>query len=154
MYKHESWTLDKTTWDKIEVLWGKYWWITWELGEPYRNMMRTCSEHIGDKEKKQKNNFIHLTPKRKIFGPIMSACWAFSLVGMKLISKTICHHFWPELMAGAQTMVNSHHIHHLSYSLLLFIRWGASQVLFFWFFAMSQFDWPIMQKRTKLLRFP
>ncbi len=32
---------------------------------------------------------------------------------------------------------------HPSYSPLLFIRWGASQVQFF---AMSQFDWPITKK--------
>jgi hypothetical protein len=60
---------------------------------------------------------------------------------MKLISKTICHHFWPELMEGAQTTGNSHHIHHLSYSL------DEVPPKFNFFFAMSQFDWPIMQKR-------
>jgi len=79
-------------------------------------MMRTCSEHIGDKEKKQKNNIIHLTPKEKNW--TIHECMLGLLVGcMKLISKTICHHFWPQIMAGAQTTGHSHHIHHLSYSL-------------------------------------
>ncbi len=39
-------------WHKIEVLWGMLKGITWELGEPQGNMMRTCWEHIGNKEEK------------------------------------------------------------------------------------------------------
>jgi len=40
-------------WHKIEVLLGMLIGITWELGEPLGNMMRTCWEHIGNKEEKQ-----------------------------------------------------------------------------------------------------
>jgi hypothetical protein len=43
------------------------WGTPWEHDE---NMFRT---HWGQGEK-TKNNFIHLTPKRKKIGPIMSAC--------------------------------------------------------------------------------
>jgi hypothetical protein len=51
-----------TIWDKIEVLLGTPKGATWE---PQGNMMRTCWEHIGNKEEKQKKTPHLPTPKLK-----------------------------------------------------------------------------------------
>jgi hypothetical protein len=63
----ELWT-KPYIWHKIEVSWGKYWCIIWELGEPHGNMMRTCSEHIGHKEEKKKKTSSTSPPKGKKLG--------------------------------------------------------------------------------------
>jgi hypothetical protein len=42
------------------------------------------------------------TPKEKKTGPLVRAHWAFSLAAWTFISKTVCHHFWQYVMAGAQ----------------------------------------------------
>jgi hypothetical protein len=80
-------------------------------------MMRTCSEHIGDKEKKQKITSSTSPPKGKKNWANHEFMLSLFIGCMKLISKTICHHFWPEPMGRAQTTGKSHHIRHLSYSL-------------------------------------
>jgi hypothetical protein len=67
--------------------------------------------------KKRKPNINPRTPpdtQNEKTGPIMGACWAFPLAAWKSIPKTVCHHFWPDLMAGAEieqgskTKNNSH----------------------------------------------
>jgi hypothetical protein len=69
--------------------------------------MGTSWEHIENKEKKipsppsskRKNNWI----SHECMLSLLIDC-------MKLLfSKTIHHHFWPGLMAGAETMVQSLH---------------------------------------------
>jgi hypothetical protein len=62
-------------WDKIEVLLGTLWATTWELGEPQGNMLRTCWEHIENKEEKHtKKKLPPPHPEKENTGPIMCAC--------------------------------------------------------------------------------
>jgi len=79
VYLHESWTVGKPYEIKLKCYWKRLKGITWELGEPQNNMMRTCWEHIGNKEEKQKITPPTL-PRKEKKRPIMSTCWAFLLV--------------------------------------------------------------------------
>jgi hypothetical protein len=63
----------QTIWDKLKVLLGTSSGATEELGEPQRNMMKTCWEHNGNKEEKQKAT-PPAPPTKGKTGPIMSAC--------------------------------------------------------------------------------
>jgi hypothetical protein len=89
--------LGQTIWDQTEVLLGTSW-KTW--GTPW--------EHIGNKKWKppiQPSS----SPKKKNRPP-PHECMLSLLIGCmkKLIfSKTVCHHFWPGLMAGAWTVGHS-----------------------------------------------
>ncbi len=85
---------------------------SWTLGKPYGAIGNILGEHIWEHignlgtcweqgRKKKKTSPPH-TQKEKT-RPIMSACWAFPLAAFRIsISKTVCHHFWPGLMAGAE----------------------------------------------------
>jgi hypothetical protein len=105
VYIHGSWILGKLYGINLrfylECL-EKYnlrtWGTWWEL---YENMMRAHKEQA---EKKSSLPPSLSAPKKKTV-PLMSACLAFSLAAWNLfICITICHHFWPGLMARAQTM--------------------------------------------------
>ncbi len=89
-----SWELNfgQTLWNKSEVLLG----TSWELGEPYKNKMRTHWEPQKIKNQKSK---IALTVIGTNIGPLSCAYWAFSLVAWNFfILKTVCHRFWPGLL--------------------------------------------------------
>ncbi len=82
--------------DKSEVLLGTFWGnklrtrgISWEH---IWNMIRT-------RGKRKNIPLPHPLPKKKKLGPLMSPCSAFHLLHGTFISKTVCHHFWPGLMA-------------------------------------------------------
>jgi hypothetical protein len=76
------------------------WEITWELGEPDENHMRTWWEHIKNKRKKILPPSL---PQRKKLDP----SWVHGGCMKLFISITICNHFWPGLLAGAQTVGHS-----------------------------------------------
>jgi len=70
---HESSALGKPYGIKLKCHWKCLKGTTWELGKSQKNMMRTCWEHIGNKEEKQKITAPTL-PRKEKRGPIMSTC--------------------------------------------------------------------------------
>jgi len=62
----------QTIWDKAEVLFGKSWGTTLELGEPHGNMMGT---HLGTREKTKITSPPPSSAKQKKLNPLS----AFSL---------------------------------------------------------------------------
>jgi len=103
--------LGQNIWNKHKCYWEC---LREQPGEPQGNRIRTLWEHMRSKKRKPKINSPHPTPKMKKAGPILGACWAFPLAAWKSIPKTVCHHFRPGLMAGAEieqgrkTKNNSH----------------------------------------------
>jgi hypothetical protein len=86
--------LGQTIWDKTEVLLG----TSWKLEEPHGNTLGTK----GGKKKSSHPTLLSPPPQKK---KNMSACWAFTLAAWRnFYFQTVCHHFWPGLMAGARTV--------------------------------------------------
>ncbi len=84
-------------------------------------------------------------PNRKHLWPL--GCMLHLLIGEAEISfpRLVCHHFSPKLMAKTYKI-------HLTYSPLLFMRWGASQV---WIFFGNEPIWLAhYSKKMKLWRLP
>jgi hypothetical protein len=95
LYTWES-NFRQTIWDKIEVLLGMSWGTIWEHVE----------NTLGTRE--NNNNYSPtLTPKRKKLGPSWVHAEPSDWLHETFISKPVCHHFWPGLMAGAQPLGHS-----------------------------------------------
>jgi hypothetical protein len=99
VYIHESWTLGKPYGIKLRCYWEC---LREQLGN-LGNTMRTCWEHIGTRKQKQKitpRTWPH--PQKEKQGPSWVHAQPSHWLQEISISKTVCHHFWPGLMAGAE----------------------------------------------------
>jgi len=86
LYIHESWTLGKLYGINLRCYWE-------HLGEPHGKILGT--------RQKQINPFLHPSPPP---APKWVCAEASHWLHETFISKIVCHHFWPGLMAGAQTI--------------------------------------------------
>jgi len=81
---------------------------SWTLGKPYGINLRCYWEHLGEPHgktlgtrQKQKKSLLAPSPPRP---PKWVCAEPSHRLHETVISKIVCHHFWPGLMVGAQTI--------------------------------------------------
>ncbi len=88
-------TFGQTMWNQNEVLHATFWGTTWEQ---WGTSWQRIGNMMGTRELRKIFLLLILSRKEKI-GPVMSPCWAIPWLHGTSMSKTLCHHIWPGLMA-------------------------------------------------------